>query len=714
MKRFILLCLFACSFAFHAWSQAPQGINYQGVARDTDGKPVVSHTLSIRISILKNSSNGDVEYSEVHQVTTNQFGLFTLIIGKGSTLTGLFNYVSWALGEKWLQIEMDINGGNSYTLMGSQQLMSVPFAFYSQYSGNGLQAGQGISIANGQIINTGDADANPTNEIQDLNLASNVLKITNNSSATPINLAPFLDNTDSQTLSLTGTTLSIQGGNAVNLSGLATDAQNLSMGTPSGTSRTINISNGTGVTFDVGDNDNNSSNEIQDLTLTSNILKITNNAGATGINLAPYLDNTDAQTLSLSGNNLTISGGNAINLSGINTDAQTLSLAGTNLAISGGNNINLAGINTDAQSLSLAVSGTNRTINISGGTGVTIDVADNDNNPVNEAQTLTKTSNVISLSAVSGSGGGSITLNDDDPVNEIQDLTLNANILKITNNATATSINLAPYLDNTDTQNLSLGTIAGTQRTINITNGTSVTLDVADNDNSPTNEIQDLNLSSNILKITNNATATNINLAPYLQTLTYTAGTNNLAVSGGNNVTISHTLNQVLTQNNSAGNLQIKNVLDPTANQDAATKNYVDTGDALLAARLATTYAFKTGFDYTNSGGVVVNNQDMLFTTEDFDDFNVLATNTFTAAENGTYVFMVDGSYLAGFSGGQLSLFYNSVKYPIAIVQPWGGSTARFNATFMFKLTSGQTVKLVADNISVGAQFSGTFFGYKL
>lgn len=547
--------------------------------------------------------------------------------------------------------------------------MTVPYAFYSQYSGNGLQAGQGINITNSVINNTGDpdnsptnelntaltlgpdfklrltdaggtltadlaalspqnlsqllalgndagaqkianlgsptlasdaatkgyvdlhndADASPTNEIQDLALTANTLRITNNAAATPINLASYLDNTDSQTLSLAGANLSISGGNNVNLSSLNTDSQSLSLGASSGTSRTINISGGAGVTFDIADNDNNPSNEIQDLTLTSNILKITNNAAATNINLSPYLDNTDAQSLSLSGSNLSITGGNTISLSSINTDAQNLALG--------------------------SVSGTLHTINISGGTGITLDVADNDNNPTNE----------------------------------IQDLSLTSNVLKITNNVTATNINLAPYLDNTDNQ-----------------------------------------------------------------LLTYTPATNNLSISSGNNVTITQTLAQVLTAGNDAGARKITNLQAPTANTDATTKKYVDDADAVLASRISTTYAFKTAFAYTNGGSIVQNDQTIPFTTEDFDDFNVLSAASFTAAENGTYVFMIDGTYGAISAGGQLSFLVAGVKYPVAIVQPWGGTFARYNATMMFKLTVGQTVSLVGDNILVGGQFAGSFFGYKL
>lgn len=303
-----------------------------------------------------------------------------------------------------------------------------------------------------------------------------------------------------------------------------------------------------------------------------------------------------------------------------------------------------------------------------------------------------------------------------------QDLTLTGNTLTLTNDAT--TINLAPYLDNTDSQSLS-STIAGTNRTINISGGTGTTIDVADNDNSTTNEIQNLGntVSGTQRTITiSGGTSTTIDVADNdnnstneIQNLTYIPGTNNLAISGGNSVTITQTLGQVLTTSNSAGGTKITSLGTPTLPADATTKQYVDDADAILSSRIATTYSFKTAFSYTNTTGSVVNNQTLPFTIEEFDDFNVLASNLFTATENGVYVFMVDGSYLAGFSGGQLSLLYNSVKYPISVIQPWGsGSGARFNATLMFKLTAGQTVRLIGDNILDNAQFNGSFFGYKL
>ncbi|MBL7861987.1 MAG: hypothetical protein JNJ65_12555 [Cyclobacteriaceae bacterium] len=852
-KRFLLLVLALFTFACVS-AQAPKGINYQGVARDNEGKPIATQTISVRINILKNSATGEVEYSEIHKLQTNQFGLFTLVIGQGTTTSGDFAFVSWAIGTKWLQIEIDPDGGSSFQLAGSQQLMSVPYAFYSEYSGNGLTAGTGIDISNNQIHNTGDGDssssneliteatltsegklkiteagttkevdlsplaggflsglqevlnqsndaaanritnlgapvgatdaatkayvdahadgdASNTNEIQDLTFSNNMLRITQNPGATTIDLTPLLDNTDNQVLSLMGTNLSISNGNQVNLSSINTDTQNLLLGSNSGTNRTINITNGTGVTIDVADNDNSVTNEIQDLNLTGNNLKITNNTAASTIDLSPF-----AQTLTLLGNSLSISNGNSVDLSSFATDNQNLSL-GTAI-------------------------GTSKVINISNGTGVTIDVADNDNSSTNELQNLSLGTSTGTNRVINIAGGTGVTIDvadtDNNPSNEIQDLSLVGNNLRITDNSGASTINLAPYLDNTDNQNLSLsgtnlsitggnlvdissintdnqtlslsgtnlsisngnlvnlssintdnqnlslGTSSGTNRTINISNGTGVTIDVNDGDNnstneiqsisrsgatvslslsggsitlpddSPTNEIQDLSInpSNNVLSLTGDVTT--VDLSSYKQSLSYDVGTGNLTISGGTPVNISPTLNRVLTTNANAGGLRIQNLGTPTIDTDAVTKKYVDDADALLSSRLSTTYAFKVNFSYNNSSGTITNNQDMIFNSEEFDNFNVAGTSAFTASEAGTYVFMVDGIYNTGTAGGQLSILYNSVKYPISIILPFGATLPRYNATFMFQLTPGQTVKLVGDNVAVGATFTGQFFGYKL
>ena len=137
-----------------------------------------------------------------------------------------------------------------------------------------------------------------------------------------------------------------------------TDAQDLSS-TTSGTNRTINITGGTGTTISVADNDNDAGNETNtDFVLSGNNLQITDVSGTLSV---------DVSSLNNSG-----------------TDDQTLSFTSPNLSILDGNTVDISAINTDEQNLSSTSSGTNRTINISGGTGTTISVADDDNDATNE------------------------------------------------------------------------------------------------------------------------------------------------------------------------------------------------------------------------------------------------------------------------------------------------------------------------------------------
>jgi hypothetical protein len=579
MNRLLLSFVLAIITFMHTSAQAPKGINYQGVARDNEGKPIVSKNISVRISILKNAVNGETEYAETHKPQTNQFGLFSLIIGQGTAGTGSFAFVSWAVGNKWLQIEIDPEGGSSFQLAGSQQLMSVPYAFYSEYSGNGanLTAGQGIAIQDGVISNTGDNDNNSTNElITSASLtADKKLRITDAGGTKEVDLNTIA-NTDNQSLSLTGSTLTISGGNTVDLSSvLSGNAQNLSLGTSAGTNRTINITDGTSVTLDVADNDNNSTNEIQALTKT----------GAT------------------------------INLS-------------------------------------------------NGGGSVTL----NDDNATNEIQALTKSGSTISLS----NGGGSVTLNDDNATNEIQTLTKVGATISLSNG------------------------------------GGAITL----NDDNATNEIQDLalNTATNILSLTNDATT--VDLTSYKQNLTYTPGTNNLAISGGNNVTLSTTLAQVLNTNPSAGNIRIQNVGAPTTNTDATTKGYVDTS---IANAIATNYAFKTDFNFLNSTGTILNDSPIAL-TEVFDDFNVVATNRFTAPTPGIYSFTVSGTSPLG--GAQLKLRVTSGTsslYDIKQTQSYPVvSIINYMDSNIYKLNVGDTVELVISSTLLGQRVDGILYGYKL
>jgi hypothetical protein len=139
-----LLTSLACFFIMlTAVAQAPTQINYQGIARKHNGHPIDNDNITLRLTIRDGSAGGAVVYQEVRAVMTNEFGLFHVAIGSpgATSSTGTVGGVNWALGAKFLQVEMDPNAGSSFTNMGTTQLLSVPYALYSNTAGTANPVG---------------------------------------------------------------------------------------------------------------------------------------------------------------------------------------------------------------------------------------------------------------------------------------------------------------------------------------------------------------------------------------------------------------------------------------------------------------------------------------------------------------------------------------------------------------------------------------------
>lgn len=149
----ILWLCFAASFTFLS-AQIPQAFNYQAVVRDAGGQVSANQEVKFRITIRQGNPSGNVVYKETHLDTTNEFGLSSFAIGAGTPVAGSFNLINWSLGGYFLQIELDASGGNNYTDMGTQQLLSVPYALYAKTSGSGGGSG-GQAGATGNTGPTG-------------------------------------------------------------------------------------------------------------------------------------------------------------------------------------------------------------------------------------------------------------------------------------------------------------------------------------------------------------------------------------------------------------------------------------------------------------------------------------------------------------------------------------------------------------------------------
>ena len=157
------LVIITLLLSFSAFAQAPNLLNYQGVARNAVGNPLPNQTMKLRLSIHDLLPSGAVVYSEIRQITTNLGGLFSVQIGSAgaSSSTGTLGGVNWIVGNKFLQVELDPASNNNYMDIGTVQLVSVPYAFgagsaatvktNANLTGVVTSVGNQTSIANGAI-----------------------------------------------------------------------------------------------------------------------------------------------------------------------------------------------------------------------------------------------------------------------------------------------------------------------------------------------------------------------------------------------------------------------------------------------------------------------------------------------------------------------------------------------------------------------------------
>ncbi len=147
---FILILVVTGSLA-----QPPQKISYQAVVRNSSGQLVTNHAVGMRISILQGSPAGTVVYQEIYNPNpeTNGNGLVSVEIGGGIPITGTFSTINWSGGSYYLKTETDPSGGTSYTIVGTSQLLSVPYALNANEKDPVFGASAAKSITSGNITN---------------------------------------------------------------------------------------------------------------------------------------------------------------------------------------------------------------------------------------------------------------------------------------------------------------------------------------------------------------------------------------------------------------------------------------------------------------------------------------------------------------------------------------------------------------------------------
>ena len=145
MKKIILLLTLSLSLLTLVVNAQtpPNAFNYSAVARNAAGQPIATTTIGIQITILKTSPTGASQYSENHFINTDAFGLFNLVIGAGAVQSGSMATIDWSNDNYYLKVGMDAAGGTNFLIMGTTQLLSVPYAMYAKSAGSLSGGGSG-------------------------------------------------------------------------------------------------------------------------------------------------------------------------------------------------------------------------------------------------------------------------------------------------------------------------------------------------------------------------------------------------------------------------------------------------------------------------------------------------------------------------------------------------------------------------------------------
>lgn len=142
MKQIFAIIL-SVLLAASVLAQSPEKMSYQAVIRNSNNQLVVNREIGMRISILQGSASGAPVYVETQTPRTNANGLVSIEIGSGNVISGTFSTIGWGNDLFFIKTETSPTGGTNYTVTGTSQLLSVPYALYAKTSGSSIAGPQG-------------------------------------------------------------------------------------------------------------------------------------------------------------------------------------------------------------------------------------------------------------------------------------------------------------------------------------------------------------------------------------------------------------------------------------------------------------------------------------------------------------------------------------------------------------------------------------------
>lgn len=313
MKNSLTTLLFILTCTFLS-AQAPEQMTFQAVIRDAGNSLVTNSNVGMQFSILQTSATGIAVYIETHNTMTNGNGLATVEIGSGTIVAGSFSTIDWSNGPYFIKSETDPTGGTTYTISGTTQFLSVPYALYAKEAANSFSGDyndlsnqpviptNNTQLANGQgyITSPNDADSDPINEIQSLQIAGQSLTISGGNTITLPAGANTLDQAYDQGGAGSGRIINADAGE-VEIQNTTTNGIGLRATTTNSGVGILSTSTNAGNAFSPIQATTNSTN-----TLVSAIIG-SSSGGAYGV--SGQIESTATGTAGVYGNNLRTSGG---------------------------------------------------------------------------------------------------------------------------------------------------------------------------------------------------------------------------------------------------------------------------------------------------------------------------------------------------------------------------------------------------------------------
>jgi len=184
MKKIITLVAILLT-TLSMYAQSPDKMSYQAVIRDAASELLTNQMVGVKISILQTTTTGTAVYEESQNKNTNTNGLLTLEIGAGTVISGDMATIDWSNDDFFIKTEIDPTGGTNYSIVGTSQILSVPYSFLSKTA---------INVVNDMVD---DADNDPTNEYNTgVVLNGTNLEITDTGGTQTADLSPLQDGVD--------------------------------------------------------------------------------------------------------------------------------------------------------------------------------------------------------------------------------------------------------------------------------------------------------------------------------------------------------------------------------------------------------------------------------------------------------------------------------------------------------------------------------------